>query len=203
MACLLFKGRRSVGEGLKKQQAEEAAEHLGCRQDWAGKDVEVHAVPVTLTEAKHTLVKARDFVRKQTRQKLSAAKGVPAEKMTTSKANTARGRGMVKRADKYFAKQLAEHQVGLGDEARTKSIADRRIEKLLCPLQTLSSGAETDDDPYESAVETGAETGPDAGVDTFSDITSLYDSTDDEEDYDDVVGYDTETSHQVTVAERN
>ena len=33
MACLLFKGRRSVGEGLKRQQAEEAAEHLGCHRD--------------------------------------------------------------------------------------------------------------------------------------------------------------------------
>ena len=203
MACLLFRGRRSVGEGLKREQAEETAEQLGCCRCWAGKDVEIHAVPVTLTDAKHTLVKARDFVRKQTRQKLSAAKGVPAEKLTASEAVTARGRGMVKRADKYFAKTLAERQVGLGEEAHTKAKADRRIEKLLRPLRTLSGVSESDEEPYESAVETGADTGVEAGAGAYSDVTSLYDSTDDEEDYDDVVGYDTETSHQVTVAERN
>ena len=54
-----------------------------------------------------------------------------------------------------------------------------------------SSGLDSDDDPYGSA------------QDATPDDSSPYEVTDSEEEGDDIVAYDMEDSHQMTVADRN
>ena len=56
----------------------------------------------------------------------------------------------------------------------------------------MTSDTESGEEPYESAVDYGATT----------DVSS-YEAYDSEEESDDVVAYDTETSHLTTVADRN
>ena len=98
-----------------------------------------------------------------------------------------RGRGKVRWADKYFAKLLAkvslQHKTG-----------EERVECLMHPHLLpwpMTSGEETD--PYESAKEHAGE---------VSDM-SPYDVYDSDEESDDVIAYNTETSHHMTVADRN
>ena len=85
--------------------------------------------------------------------------------------------------DKYSAKQLAK-----GHTQMTQRIIEERLGSLLHPLMApslLASSEESEDEPYELAIElTGM----------FSD-TSPYDISDSEEESDDVVEYNTETSH--------
>ena len=80
MACMFFKGRRSVGEGYTGEQAHEIIGRVAGTWMWAGTDALVAAYVVTLGKARHILVKAREFIRRQRIQKLTAPKhpkGVP------------------------------------------------------------------------------------------------------------------------------
>ena len=159
-------------------------------------DAFVAAYMVTLGEARHILVKARDFIKRQTLQKLTAPKstsGVPSappkklEKVAVGQMAEHR-RSKVKRANKYWAKKLEARQ-----SQHTQWIINERLEALTHPPlidPPYASGMESDDEPYESARDLPSEPSP-------------YDVTDLEEEQGDVVEYDTETSHQVTVVERD
>ena len=75
MACIFFKRRQSVGEGYTREEAHEII-GLGCQCKWmwAGTDAFVAAYVVMLGEARHILVKAREFIRKQRLQRLTSPK---------------------------------------------------------------------------------------------------------------------------------
>ena len=94
----------------------------------------------------------------------------------------------MKRADKYWAKKLES-----GHTQHTQRLIDERLEALTHPPlidPPYPSGLESDDDPYESARDVPSEPSP-------------YEVTDSEEEQDDIMAYDTETSHQMTVADRD
>ena len=72
-------------------QALEIGARLEGHRLWAGTEATITACPITLMEARHILVKARDFIRKQRIQKLTSPKlttpsAVPKTKEKTSKA---------------------------------------------------------------------------------------------------------------------
>ena len=94
----------------------------------------------------------------------------------------------MRRADKYWAKKLEA-----GHTQHMQRLINERLEALTHPLLVdppYSSGLESEDEPYESTRDVPSDPSP-------------YEVTDSEEEHDDVVAYDTETSHQVTVAERD
>ena len=95
-------------------------------------------------------------------------------------------RSKVKRADKYWAKKLES-----GHTQHTQQLINERLEALTHPPPIdppYPSGLESDDDPYESAWDVPSKPSP-------------YEVTDSEEEQDDVMAYDTETSHQMTLAD--
>ena len=94
----------------------------------------------------------------------------------------------MRRADKYWAKKLEA-----GHTQHTQQLIDERLEALTHPPlidPPYTSGLESDDDPYESARDVPSEPSP-------------YEVTDSEEEQDDIMAYDTETSHQMMVADRD
>ena len=174
MACMFFKGRRSMGEGYTGEQA----------------------YVVTLGEARHILVKAREFIRGQRIQKLTTPKptrgvlSAPPKRLEKPaiRKEAEHRQSKVRRADKYWAKKLEA-----GHTQHTQRLIDKRLEALTHPPPIdppYPSGLESDDDPYESAWDVPSEPSP-------------YEVTDSEEEQNDVVAYDTETSHQMTVADRD
>ena len=63
--CVAFKGKRLLGEEYMGDQALEIIRRLEGHWLWAGTEAMITACPITLVEARHILVKARDFIRKQ------------------------------------------------------------------------------------------------------------------------------------------
>ena len=198
--CLAFKGKRSLGEGYMGDQALEIVARLEGHWLWASTEVTIMACPITLMEARHVLVKARDFIRKQRIQKLTSPKpttllAVQKMKEKASKAKEPElQHGKVCRADKYWAKKLEQ---GYGQCTHAQQIIDEWLESLTHPplLDTpYSSGEDTEDRQYESAVEPQS---------ALSDNPSPYEVTDSEWEGNDVVSYNTETSHHTTIADRH
>ena len=72
--CVALKGKRSIGEGYTGEQALEIVRRLRGHRLWAGTEATITACPITLVEAWHILVKARDFIWKQKIQKLTSPK---------------------------------------------------------------------------------------------------------------------------------
>ena len=60
--CVAFKGKRSLGEGYTGDQALEIIRRLEGHQLWPSTEVTITACPITLMEARHVLVKAKDFI---------------------------------------------------------------------------------------------------------------------------------------------
>ena len=154
---------------------------------WIGKEVRVAPSPITLGEARRILAWAKNFIWQRRIQKIFHPKGVSSPEVTAQAMRGSpqmqRGRGLVRRADKYSAQLMAKgythhHQP--------------RVEETMA-----TAGYFSEEDQYESALDRGSD-----GV-YDSDTASPYDESDDEELGDDIVEYDTETSHLITVAERN
>ena len=76
-AMIFFKGRQSVGEGYTGEEAHQIIDRVAGARSWAGTDALVATYAVTLREARQLLVKAREFVRCQTIQKVLAPKLPP------------------------------------------------------------------------------------------------------------------------------
>ena len=110
MAVIFFKGRRSVGEGYTGEEAHQIIDRVAGVQSWAGTDALVAAYAVTLREARHLLVKAREFVRCWTIQKVLALKSPPAPTERERKPIIGEAREhrqkKVKWADVYWAWKL-------------------------------------------------------------------------------------------------
>ena len=198
--CLAFKGKRSLRERYMGDQALEIVTRLEGHWLWAGMEVTITACPIMLMEARHILVKARDFIRKQRIQKLTSPKlttpsAVPKLKEKTFKAKEPEPQcRKVCWADQYWAKKLEQ---GYGQCTHTQRIIDEWLESLTNPLSLdtpYSSGEDTEDGPYESAVEPQS---------VLSDNPSPYEVTDSKWEGDDIVAYDTETSHHMMIADRH
>ena len=192
-AVIFFKGRWSVGEGYTGEEAHQIIDRVAGAQSWAGTDALVAACAVTLREACQLLVKAREFVRRQTIQKVLALKSPPTPTEWERKPVIGEAREhkhkKVRRADVYWARKLES-----GHTLHAQRLIDERLEAFTHPLLVdvpYSSGLDSDDDPYGSA------------QDATPDDSSPYEVTDSEEEGDDVVAYNTEDSHQTTVADRN
>ena len=86
---------------------------------------------------------------------------------------------------------------GYAQHTHAQQIIDKWLESLTHPPlldAPYSSREDTDDRPYELAIEPQS---------VLSDNLSPYEVTDSESEGDDVVAYDTETSHHMTVADRH
>ena len=109
-AVIFFKGRRSVGEGYTVEEAHQIIDRVAGARSWAGTDTLVATYAVTLREAHHLLVKAREFVRRRTIQKALAPKSplMPTERERKPLVGKAREhrRKKVRRADVYWARKL-------------------------------------------------------------------------------------------------
>ena len=194
-AMIFFKGRRSVGEGYTGEEAHQIIDRVAGARSWAGTDALVAAYAVTLREARNLLVKAQEFVRCRTIQKVLAPKSPPTptereRKPVIGEAREHR-RKKVRRADVYWARKLES-----GHTQHVQRLIDEQLEALMHPALVdvpYSSGLDSDNGPYGSAQDAAS---------TPSDSLP-YEVTDSEEEGDDVVAYDTEDSHQMTVADRN
>ena len=103
-----------MGEGYTREQAHEIVGRVAGARMWAGTDALIAAYVVTLGEARHILVKACEFIKRQRIQKLTTPKstgGVPSappkklKKPVVGKEAEHR-QSKVRRADKYWAKKL-------------------------------------------------------------------------------------------------
>ena len=145
-----------MGEGYTGEEANQIVGRVAGARMWAGADALVAAYVVTLGEARHILVKARDFIKRQTLQKLTAPKSTsggpsaPPKKLEKAAVGQTaeHRRSKVKRADKYWAKKLEA-----GHSQHTQRIIDERLEALTHPPlidPPYASGMESDDEPYQS-----------------------------------------------------
>ena len=103
-----------MGEGYTGEQAHEIVGRVSGTRTWAGTDALVAAYVVTLGKARHILVKAREFIRRQKIQKLTTPKSIgetrsappkKLEKPVVGKEAEHR-RSKVRRADRYWARKL-------------------------------------------------------------------------------------------------
>ena len=123
-AVIFFKGQRPVGEGYTVEEAHQIIDRVAGAQSWAGTDALVAAYAVTLREARHLLVKAQEFIRRRTIQKVLAPKlpPMPTERERKPVVGEAREhrRKKVRRADVYWARKLesghTQHAQRLIDE---------------------------------------------------------------------------------------
>ena len=191
-ACLIFQGWRSAKEGFSAEELQQIIERINGQYIWAGKNALVVGVAVTLAESRHILAKARNFIRTQKLQKLATPSASPTPRDVCPSLTDAlpRGWGKGRRADKDFAKMVAANYL--------KNLQHKGDERMQCLLHAaagpspMTSDAESGEEPYESTMDYG----------TTTDV-SLYEAYNSEEESDDIVAYDTETSHLMTVADRN
>ena len=97
-------------------------------------------------------------------------------------------------SDKYWARNLEQ---GYAQHTHTQWVIDEWLQSVMHPslLDTpYSSGEDTEDGPYESAIEPQSK---------LSDNPLPYKVTDSELEGDDVVAYDTKTAHHMMVADRH
>ena len=92
--------------------------------------------PITLMEACHILVKARDFIRKQRIQKLTNPKPTTLSAVPKMKEKAAKTKEpepwhrKVCRADKYWAKKLEQ---GYAQHTHSQRVIDEWLESLTHP----------------------------------------------------------------------
>ena len=154
-SCLSFKGKRLLGEGYMGDLALEIVTRLEGHWLWASTEVMITACPITLMEAWHILVKARDFIQKQRIQKLTSPKlpvlsAVQNNKETALKTKEPEPQcWKVHQSDKYWARNLEQ---GYAQHTHTQWVIDEWLQSVTHPslLDTPYSSAEdTKDGPYE------------------------------------------------------
>ena len=107
--CLIFCGSCTVGQGMSWDESLHYAHQLTGIHPWTGYMIEVVAHQQTLKEARHEMQVAREFTHERTKQRithLNALAMVPAAKAQPAKTQRSPwGRGMTRRADRYFIQQ--------------------------------------------------------------------------------------------------
>ena len=102
---VIFSGNRMKKEGMSFDAARAACRRLNQIDNWVGKRVPVRAVPTTVADGRRAVAEAEVFIRAQTEKCLAKAKGQPPKKLTTPPPTAPRGRGMTRRADRYYAQK--------------------------------------------------------------------------------------------------
>ena len=184
--CLLFKGRRSKGEGYTWEEAMRFGNRLCGAATWVGKDVMIRAVPVTLAKANVDIAKVRQFIGTQNLEKFAVHRFKESRKekeaqpvespVVPETPNVPRQKKTVSRADHYAAMKYGELATGV-----------RELEGCLSPAERVQS---------RSHHTRGTHRVQEADIvtsDGFSDDSPPDDSCDD------IVAYDMETSHYTTL----
>ena len=134
--CMAFKGKRLLGEGYMGDQALEIIRRLEGHWLWAGTKVMITACLITLAEAWHVLVKARDFIQKHRIQKLTSPKATVLSAVPKKKEKAPKTKEpepwcrKVCQADKYWARQLEQ---GYAQHTHAQQIIDEGLESLTYP----------------------------------------------------------------------
>ena len=193
--CLLFKGRRSKGEGYTWEEAMRFGNQISGAATWVGKEVMIRAVPVTLAKAKVDIAKVQQFIRTQNLEKMAVcsfkesrkekeAAGQWESPTVPETPEVPRCKKPISRVDHYSVMKYGELATSACELEGCLSPVERV--QLRCQ-QTRGTRRVQEVD----AVST----------DGFSDDSPPDDSSD-ELDSDDIVAYDTETSHYTTLADR-
>ena len=117
MEFILFRGSRSAGEGYLFDEAVVASAALhDIETIWVGKMVRMRCIPRTLKEASNDIEASREYVRRFTQERITAARVKRNVEVHTQRLReiprtpSPRGRGYARRADRYAAQQLVAHQ---------------------------------------------------------------------------------------------
>ena len=141
--CLIFCGNHAQGQGMSWDESLQYAHQLTGIHLWTGYMIEVVAYQRTLKEAQHEIQVVREFTHERTKQRithLNALAMAPAAKARlATPQGSPRGRGMMRRADRYFVQQQ------LGDMNLEESAFAQR--PTLLGAQPESPGRE----PFDSA----------------------------------------------------
>ena len=161
--CLIFCGNRAQGQGMSWDESLQYAHQLTGVHPWTGYMIEVVAYQQTLKEARHEMQVAREFTHERTKQRithLNALAMVPAAKArSATPQGSPWGRGMMRRADRYFVQQQ------LGEMNLEESNFTQR--PTLLGAQPESPEREQFDSTWEDAEEDGkAASALDAELDT-------------------------------------
>ena len=107
--CLIFCGNHTQGQGMSWDESLHYAHQLMGVHPWTGYMIEVVTHQRTLKEARHEMQVAREFTHERTKQRithLNALAMAPAAKdRPAMPQRSPRGRGMMRRADRYFIQQ--------------------------------------------------------------------------------------------------
>ena len=185
--CLLFRGKRSKNEGYSWDEARRICNRIAGQAVWVGKNAMIRVVPITLAEAKVDIAKARQFIRNQNLEKLAVKRVKDSRKSQESSTPT----------------PVAE-TTDLPRMKRTPKRSDKLILQHYRRYQESANESKGLEDGYGSADAFQVRR---TNTQNVSAITDHSDSTPDDEseyelDSDDIVAYDTESSHYTTVADR-
>ena len=218
MEFILFRGSRSAGEGYPFDEAVVASAALhDIETIWVGKMVRMRCVPRTLKEASNDIEASREYVRRFTQERITAARVKRNVEVHTQRLRemprtpSPRGRGYARRADRYAAQQLVAHQHSPerdrplyaarepedrapepGERAPAPEPRDNRNDLEPWQYGMFPAATPPNENQFASADES-----------SFSSMSGSEDDLTEDEDDDDVVGYNTETSRHTTVGERN
>ena len=187
---MLFCGKRLKNEGYSWEDARWICNHISGQATWVGKDAMIRAVPITLTEAKVDIAKARQFIRNQNLEKIAVKKLKESRKDRHNQmltpvvelSNLPRMKKTPRRADKFIMQHHQKHQ----------ELANARRKLEDNPRNVHQMGELNVHNAYfQTAVPMGN-----------SDTSTNEEPSDDELDSDDIVAYDTETPCYMTVSDR-
>ena len=115
--CMVFSGQRSRGQGFTQTEATEIARQLhDSNTVWIGCRVRMRCAPRTLRNAKLDLKLAKDCIRECTYGKFGTHSPTrrpgdkEARRQAVSPWEANRGRGMVRRSDRYLADQYLRRE---------------------------------------------------------------------------------------------
>ena len=115
--CMVYSGQCSRGQGFTQAEATEVARQIhDGRTMWIGRRVRMHCIPRTLRDAKLDVKSAKEYIRECTYGKLGAHSPTrrpgnrEAHRQAVSPWDASRGRGMVRRADKYLGDQYLRRE---------------------------------------------------------------------------------------------
>ena len=107
--CLIFWGNCTQGQGMSWDESLRYTYQLTGVHPWTGYMIDVTAHQHTLKEARHEMQVAREFTHERTKQRiahLNALAAAPAARsQPTMPQRSPRGRGMTRRADRFFVQQ--------------------------------------------------------------------------------------------------
>ena len=110
--CLIYCGNRAQGQGMSWDESLQYAHQLTGAHPWTGYMIEVVAYQQILKEARHEMQVVREFTHERTKQRithLNTLAMAPAVKARSAMPQgSPRGRGMMRRADRYFVQQQLE-----------------------------------------------------------------------------------------------